>query len=126
MTDGPDREGREPGRRPLLQDRVTLLGALLLIPALLGAFGYRMIYLLFGERGGTHISVGTFGNSLTNFWQPWGLPLVAGLIVFTFVLVRRHRLLPAVWFGVAGAGLAYAYGLIALVVYVLLNPGVFD
>lgn len=114
------------GRRPLLHDWMTLVPALLLIPAFLGVLGYRLIFILFGDTGGTHISVGTFGYSLSNFWQPWGLPLVAGLIVFTFVLLRRHRLLPAVGLGVAGAGLASAYGLVALIVYVLLNPGALD
>lgn len=109
--------------RPLRQDRVTLLGALLVIPALFGVFGNWAIFQLFGQDGGRTLAPDTFGYALSDFWDAGGLGLVAGLVGFAFVLLRRRRLASAAGLGVACAALAYGYWIVTAIVVLLLNPG---
>lgn len=109
--------------RPLRRDRPTLLGALLVVPAVFAVFGNWAIFRLFGDEGGTHLAPDTFGYALSDFWDAGGLGLVAGLAAFAFVLLRRRGLGPAAALGVAAAALAYLYWFVTAIVALLLNPG---
>lgn len=107
--------------RPLRRDPVTLLGALVVIPALLGVLGGEVIFDVFGD--GDRIAPDTLGDTVIDFWDGGGLALVSGIVVFGFVLVRRRSLAAALLLGFAGAALAFVYAFTFFLVWLLLNPG---
>jgi hypothetical protein len=96
------------------------------IPALLCALAGRwLLFHLFGN--GSYIPAGTTGYHVVEWWDRGnGRFLTAGLIAAAVALVRRRSPLLAVAAGMLAAALTLVFELVALLVFVSLNPGALD
>ena len=106
--------------RPL-RDRVAFWFALLVVPAVCAVSGNWLIFNLFGD--GRFLPEGSTGSAVLGWWDDvGGRQITAGCLSLLIMLAARRRLLVSLAVGAASAALAFAFWVLVVLIWVVLDP----